>query len=932
MAGASLLAGLVGGPAATQPAVSAPDSGPQRLLHVAPDGQDRGPGNERHPYRTLEHAQQQARGWLSRGLTVNVVLHEGVYRLTETLRFDARDSGRDGAPVRWTSAPGADVTVTGATELAEPWTPFRDGIYVAEVGTGRDFDQLYVNGERQVLARYPNIDPGQPVLDGYAADALSPQRVATWSDPTTGYVRALHCNDWGGNSFRIDGVNADHTLQLTWVGDNNRSNCMHGSKRVVENIFEELDAPSEWFYDAQTGELYFYPPAGLDVSTATVEGAGLDELITVTGAGAAEPAGHLSFEGITFTGTHRTLFNSEYEPLLLGDWAIVRKAAVRLKNAVDVSVLNSTFSQVGGNAIFVDGYNSGHRIAGNRFEHSGASDVAVVGCTCSVRNPRHWNGLSDPGTDVPITDLAPGPKTEDYPRDVRIEGNVMTDMGVFEKQTSGVQISMSEGIEVIGNTVHHGPRAGINVNDGTWGGHLIADNDIFDMVRETGDHGPFNSWGRDRYWSLRADDATKKQYALLDAQQPTVIRHNRIWHDSEWAIDLDDGSSNYIIENNIMLNAGFKLREGYRRVVRNNIVLGGSGHFHVSYPDNDDQIVTNILAGADPYQFIQSDPGASKTVYDRNVFWNDGNAVADIDAAWLARGLDVDSVIADPQFAAGNPWEDPAMRDFRVSEASPAIDRGFANFSMDFGVPGAPQPPPIAWRLPPPGVIGTVDAQPEPFLGATATGIHSEALKSSVGLGDRNGLYLSVVPADSPAHAAGLRSGDVIRTVAGVEVGDRSTFWRTWLTRAPGQPVALGVWRNQAMTSMSAQRPADVEIVNDTAGVTYTGGGWDWKNAARGGAGSSHDDLWATQTNGESFELSWNGTGLDLISQINSDEGDIDIYLDGQFLQTISAHNDTRVYQQTILDIRDLPAGEHTLRGVKTNGDYMIVDGFRLFG
>ena len=35
---------------------------------------------------------------------------------------------------------------------------------------------------------------------------------------------------------------------------------MHDSIRFVENIFEELDAPGEWFLDAKTGTLYFYPP------------------------------------------------------------------------------------------------------------------------------------------------------------------------------------------------------------------------------------------------------------------------------------------------------------------------------------------------------------------------------------------------------------------------------------------------------------------------------------------------------------------------------------------------------------------------------------------------------------------------------------------------------------------------------------------------
>jgi hypothetical protein len=37
------------------------------------------------------------------------------------------------------------------------------------------------------------------------------------------------------------------------------------------------------------------------------------------------------------------------------------------------------------------------------------------------------------------------------------------------------------------------PRAAICIGDGTWGGHVIEFNHFHDTVRETGDHGPFNS-------------------------------------------------------------------------------------------------------------------------------------------------------------------------------------------------------------------------------------------------------------------------------------------------------------------------------------------------------------------------------------------------------------------------------------------------------
>lgn len=42
-------------------------------------------------------------------------------------------------------------------------------------------------------------------------------------------------------------------------------------------------------------------------------------------------------------------------------------------------------------------------------------------------------------------------------------------------------------------------RAGINFNDGFGGGNLIESNLLFNTCRESGDHGPFNSWDRQVY-------------------------------------------------------------------------------------------------------------------------------------------------------------------------------------------------------------------------------------------------------------------------------------------------------------------------------------------------------------------------------------------------------------------------------------------------
>ena len=142
------------------------------------------------------------------------------------------------------------------------------------------------------------------------------------------------------------------------------------------------------------------------------------------------------------------------------------------------------------------------------------------------------------------------------------------------------------------------------LSEGTFGGHVIEHCDVFDTVKETGDHGSFNSWGRDRFWHLGECDLKEHpDLPLLDAQTTTILRNNRWRCDHGWDIDLDDGSTNYHIYNNLCLAGGIKLREGYFRKVDNNIMVDWTFCPHVWYPD-------------------------CHTSFQRNIIWRDGYAPA----------------------------------------------------------------------------------------------------------------------------------------------------------------------------------------------------------------------------------------------------------------------------------------------------------------
>ncbi len=96
------------------------------------------------------------------------------------------------------------------------------------------------------------------------------------------------------------------------------------------------------------------------------------------------------------------------------------------------------------------------------------------------------------------------------------------------------------------------------------------------------------------------------------------------------------------------------------------------------------------------------------------------------------------------------------------------------------------------------------------------------------------------------------------------------------------------------------------------------------------GVGDYNDGVHYTNTNGDSASLTFTGTGIDLISEKYSDEGTIDIYIDGTLTQTVNAANSTRLVQQTLYTQTWSTAGTHTIKAVKRTGSFMLIDAFRI--
>ena len=736
-------------------------------LYISPQGADSASGQVGNPVKSFAAAQKKAQQFAGKeAVTIHVA--DGIYYLPKTLVFRPKDSGTEQFPVIYKAVNEGQAVLSGGSQLELTWTEYQDGIFKAETPADLKIDQLFINGKNQRMARYPNFDAGKKAepYQGAAADAFSKERAANWKDPQGGYIHALHRAQWGGYHYRITGKKSDGSVAYEGGWQNNRQMGMHKKFRMVENVFEELDAPSEWFHNSGTKTLYYKPQAGIDLNSAKVEVVRLRHLVEFQGSESAAVK-HIHLQGFVVRHAARTFMDTK-EPMVRSDWAIYRGGSFLLTGTEDIQILDCEFDQVGGNAIFVSNYNHRTLIKGCHIHDPGASGICFIGDPKAARDPlfeyRETNDLEK-------MDRKVGPKSNNYPFAGVVADCLIHGVGRTERQPAGVTIDLAMKITVKDTSVYDCARSGINIGDGAWGGHLIDRCDVFDTVLETHDHGSFNSWGRDRFWhSDRAESqrVIDKDPTLpfLDAMHTTTIRNSRWRCDHGWDIDLDDGSSNYDIYNNLMLGKGLKLREGFRRHAWNNIVAHGGLHPHVWYNRSNDAVHHNIFAVAHrparmrraytdqvevDHNFFSSDKAATKKTSDR-------------------LGWDQNSGFGDPLFV------DPANGDFRVKEGSPALKTGFENFPMnEFGV--KKQSLRAIARTPDLTAPGTKKEPAKQTAPATATWMEaslkdlSEEQFSAYGVSKQDGgIALTTVPEGSTAAKAGLQKGDLIQGVNGQSV------------------------------------------------------------------------------------------------------------------------------------------------------------------
>ena len=157
-----------------------PSTGASFIFYVATNGNDQWTGTlpdvnaagSDGPFATVKKAIDAVRGEKKNGSrsAFTILVRGGVYELGEPLVIGPEDSGTESGPFAVKAHPNEHPVLSGFKTINN-FEPYMGKIYKADIARLISFDpnvrQLFAHGKRQILARYPNYDPLDPIGSGF---------------------------------------------------------------------------------------------------------------------------------------------------------------------------------------------------------------------------------------------------------------------------------------------------------------------------------------------------------------------------------------------------------------------------------------------------------------------------------------------------------------------------------------------------------------------------------------------------------------------------------------------------------------------------------------------------------------------------------------------------------------------------------------------
>ncbi|MGE5395475.1 MAG: right-handed parallel beta-helix repeat-containing protein, partial [Candidatus Saccharibacteria bacterium] len=509
-------------------------------IYVSPEGNDNNTGfSSSQPVASLQQALNSWESLKKAGnapSVVNILMKGGNYNFTQPVIINMNNGGTATTRLMIRSEEARRAVFNGAKQITG-WKKYKGNIWMAAVPEAKEgkwmFNQLFVNGRQRTVARFPNQgyyyvagfpDGGEEV--DYHTDSKRFQFKKGDINPDWKNIRDIRVivyHFWSDAHLQIDKIDPKtnivtfkHPAEKRFTDDFSNE----GARYIVENVFEGLDSPGEWFLDRYKGVVYYIPQPGEKMETAEVMAPVTTGFIRFEGDPQDAVVENVRIEDISFEYSNFILPEDDGNDMQA---SMSVPACITASGASGITFSNCAFSNLGNFAFDLQKGCSNITINNNTMEHLSAGAIKINGGT---------------EKDHPL----------ERTRNIRISDNEIIHYG--EKYPSAVAILLmnAESCYIVHNHIFDGWYTGISVG-WQWGYQrsITRDNIIeYNHIHQIG-QGLLSDMGG---------------IYTLGVSPGTIIRNNLV-HDVEsnkyggWGIYNDEGSTHILIENNIVYNTKY---------------------------------------------------------------------------------------------------------------------------------------------------------------------------------------------------------------------------------------------------------------------------------------------------------------------------------------------------------------------------------------
>lgn len=530
-------------------AVDAQEMRPATLqVFVSPDGNDAADGlaervtDKSGPVRSLERARDVVRDVRRRDggphAVVEVIIGAGIYRLSQPLILEGRDSGAPGAPVIYRAAAGADARISGGVPVTG-WVPAPGGLASAgfdpALFEGGCPTQLFVNGERRERPRLPaegTFAIGAPPPLDADGRTINDHFITRQGDLPAGLevgpgTEVVILDAW--TASRMHATSYDpQTGRLgvagSFAGHGKVKNLTAGLPYYVENPVVERPASGLWRCDLDQRTLFYSPAKGENLATAMVIAPRASAFLSLRGT-ANDPVHDLRFEQLKF---EHAAWTAGPDGWGSGQAEVDLPATIEAENCRDITFTQIGLSHVGTTGIGIRKNCINVEVSASQLDDIGGGGIAIGS---SQSRPAPGTSWERGGTGTAET------------HHVRITGNRITRLGRVYRGAVGVWSGQAHHVTISGNVIRDLFYTGISVG-WSWNSNpsLSHDNLIEGNVISKFGQGVLSDFGG--IYTLGRQDGTRVVGNRIFDGQARTYAGNGLY--------ADEGSAGITFSNNVV--------------------------------------------------------------------------------------------------------------------------------------------------------------------------------------------------------------------------------------------------------------------------------------------------------------------------------------------------------------------------------------------